>query len=119
MRTVIAGAAVLCLLAAQPASAAWTTSSQGPAGAKAATVTAPTGIVCTKSSGAVTWPAVAGVPTYDVWWSDKENGGGNFYGFFRVSSPSYTVTGGTPLRVKVRSVAGNWTSVQSPEQICS
>ncbi|MGW6448638.1 hypothetical protein [Lentzea sp. NPDC055074] len=119
MRTVIAGAAVLCLLAAQPASAAWTTGGQGSAGARAATVTAPSGIVCTKSSGAVTWQAVPGVPAYDLVWSDKSNGEGNFSGPLRVSSTSHTITGGTVLRVKVRSVAGNWTSVQSPEQFCS
>ncbi|SDO15361.1 hypothetical protein [Lentzea jiangxiensis] len=101
MRGVIAAAAVLCLLAAQPASAAWTTGGQGAAGAKAATVAAP------------------GVPAYDVWWSDKDNGEGNFKGSFRVSSPPCTVTGGPPLRVKVQSVAGTWRSVQVSEQVCS
>ncbi|MFD9704154.1 hypothetical protein [Lentzea sp. NPDC059081] len=119
MRTVIAGAAVLCLLAAQPASAAWTTSGQGSAGAKAAAVTVPTGLACSRSTGAVTWQAVQGATGYDVWWSDKDNnGGGNFTGPIRVTSPSYTVTNGTPLRAKVRSVAGTWQSAQSPDANC-
>ncbi|SES25572.1 hypothetical protein [Lentzea albida] len=118
MKRPVLAAAVLCVLAAQPASAAWQTSAPGTAKAKAAAVTAPTGITCATSTGVVTWQAVGGVPNYDLRWSDKGNGDGNFTTPVRVSSTSYTVTGGTPLRVRVRAVAGSWTSSYT-EQNCS
>ncbi|MEV6242286.1 hypothetical protein [Lentzea sp. NPDC051838] len=120
MRVAIAGAAVLCLVAVQPASAAWQTSNQGNAAAKAVTASVPGGLTCVKSTGVISWTAVAGVPEYEVYWSDKDQGGqGTFTVVTGVTTTSYTVTGKVPLRAKIRSVAGPWTSTQSAEKICS
>lgn len=112
MKPPVVAAAALCLLAlaAQPASAAWETSKNGVATAKAGTLADVTSVVCT-ANGAISWAAVTGASGYDVWWSTN-NGANNFNGPFRVTAgTSYKVETTGMTRVRVQAVAGtNWSS---------
>ena len=113
MRTVIAGAAVLCLLAAQPASAAWTTGGQGVAGTKAGRLAAPTPTCANRT---VQWPAVGGSATYAVHFAN-----GNTY----QPTPDVVTSGTTAqapgrVNVLVKAVVGSWSiSAESAGKICS
>ncbi|HEX7309445.1 hypothetical protein [Lentzea sp.] len=107
MRGVIAGAAVLCLLAAQPAVAAWTTSGQGSAGAKGGTLQPVVITSCAKGTGnstSVTWNALQGATSYTVSW---QQGNGDFNKSASTTSTAYSV----PLsidRVRVQASVGTW-----------
>ncbi|SFR19804.1 hypothetical protein SAMN04488564_10524 [Lentzea waywayandensis] len=114
-RPVIAATAVLCLLAAQPASAAWETSRTGVARAKAGTVEALVITSCLKGNPTVVkWDAVPGAAMYTVLW---QQGGGAFNKEASTAALTYNV----PLaidRVRVQATVGNWST--SPTQLnCS
>ncbi|USX51982.1 hypothetical protein [Lentzea sp. HUAS12] len=110
MKRPLVAAAVLCVLAAQPASAAWQTSAPGTAKAKAATVGEPTGVSCSRATRVIKWTGDA--PGYEVAWSDKANGNGakDFTEWVAVTASPYTVSGGVVARARVRAVAGTWSS---------
>ncbi|KOV82040.1 hypothetical protein ADL03_26170 [Nocardia sp. NRRL S-836] len=105
-------AAVLCLAVAvaQPASAAWQTSSAGPAGAKGGLLADVTGVACTATT--ISWTAVIGATGYNVSWSDNAgNGNSNFTTPVRVTGTSYAVSGGGVKRARVQALAGTtWAS---------
>ena len=110
MRAVLAGTAVLCLLAAQPAAAAWQTSAPGPAKAKGGTVVPLTITSCTKgASTAVTWQPVPGASTYTVLWQE----GGGVGSPWNRSATTPEVTFSVPEsinRVRVQAAVGSWTT---------
>jgi hypothetical protein len=108
-RPVIAGAAVLCLLAAQPASAAWQTSSPGTAKARAGTVQPLVITSCVKgASTVVKWEAVPGASMYTVLWQ-QGHGGGPYGNTGTTSALTYTVPGSLN-RVRVEATVGSWST---------
>ncbi|WP_439660551.1 hypothetical protein ACSHWB_02975 [Lentzea sp. HUAS TT2] len=110
MKRPVIAAAVLCLLAAQPASAAWQTSSAGTAKAKAGTISVPTGLACSPTTRVISW--TGNMPGYEVSWSAKSNGNGakDFSDWVAVAASPYTVPSGPVLRARVRAAAGTWIS---------
>jgi len=107
MRTAIAAGAVLCLLAAQPASAAWTTSGQGSAGARAGTLQPVVVTSCVRGATTlVNWNALPGATSYTVSW---QQGNGDFNKSGTTSLLTYGVPGPVD-RVRVQAVAGSWTT---------
>lgn len=110
MKRPVIAAAVLCLLVAQPASAAWQTSTTGAAQAKAGTVEALVITSCVKGNPTtVTWNAVPGATAYTVSWQQGGGVGGAFNKEFSTAALTYDV----PLaidRVRVRATVGTWTT---------
>ncbi|MDX8047770.1 hypothetical protein SK571_00110 [Lentzea sp. BCCO 10_0798] len=108
MKRPVIAAAVLCLLAAQPASAAWQTSKAGTAQARAGTVQALVITSCVKGNPTVVkWDAVPGATMYTVLW--QQGGGGPFNKEFSTAALTYNV----PLaidRVQVRATVGSWST---------
>ncbi|MFD5829241.1 hypothetical protein, partial [Lentzea sp. NPDC060358] len=95
-----------------PAAAAWSTSGQGSAGAKAGVLANVSGIACS-AAGVISWTAVAGATEYDVWWSANN---GNFTGPIRVKSGTSYATGNAGVkRTQVQALAGTtWSSAVVP-----
>lgn len=118
MRAVIAGTAVLCLLAAQPASAAWQTTKSGTGSAKAGAVQALVITSCAKGSTTVVqWEPVPGASMYTVLW---QQGGGENSPYNRsatTQAQTYSV-GESINRVRVQATVGSWTTSYT-EKICS
>ncbi|MEV6715741.1 hypothetical protein AB0M48_27295 [Lentzea sp. NPDC051208] len=109
MKRPVIAAAVLCLLAAQPASAAWQTSKTGTAQAKAGTVEPLVITSCAKAGNSTTvkWEAVPGAGLYTVMW--QQGGGGSFNKEFSTTALTYNV----PLaidRVRVQAAVGSWST---------
>ncbi|MEU0883469.1 hypothetical protein ABZ345_33090 [Lentzea sp. NPDC005914] len=115
MRAVIVGTAVLCLIAAQPASAAWTTSRQGNAPAKAGQLGAVTPITCTGTT--VRWTAAGGPVTYSVYFA---NGNNNYPPNPDVVTAGTTATAPGKVNVLVKAVVGSWSvQAESAGKICN
>ncbi|MFD4673210.1 hypothetical protein ACFWNN_26045 [Lentzea sp. NPDC058450] len=108
MRRLLLAVAVLCLLAAQPASAAWQTSAPGTAKARAGTVAPVVVISCLKGLvTVVTWQPVSGASLYTVLW---QNGNGANADFNR-SATTGLLTHIVPAsidRVRVQATVGSW-----------
>jgi hypothetical protein len=112
MRAVIAGAAVLCLLAAQPASAAWQTSTNGSARAKAGTVVPLTISSCVKAgqnSTSVSWQSVPGATMYTVLWQQGNGANASWTNSDTTSALTYSVPESIG-RVRVQATVGSWTT---------
>ncbi|MDX8035545.1 hypothetical protein SK803_35515 [Lentzea sp. BCCO 10_0856] len=107
-RPVIAGAAVLCLLAAQPASAAWQTSAPGTAKAKAGTVQALVITSCVQGTPtAVRWEAVPGASMYTVLWQQGNGANAPYANSGTTSALTYSVPDSIS-RVRVQATVGTW-----------
>lgn len=114
MRAVIVGAAVLCLLAASPASAAWTTSRQGNAPAKAGQLVPIGPVTCTGTT--VRWTAAGGPVTYSVYFAT----GNNYPNTPDVVTTGTTATAPGKVNVLVKAVVGSWSvQAESAGKICS
>lgn len=105
-RTVVA-AAVLCLLVAQPASAAWVTSAPGTAKAQGGTISALVITSCVKGTPSVVkWQAVPGASLYTVMWQQGSGG-------FNKTGTTSSLTFDVPLeidRVRVQATVGSWST---------
>ena len=118
MRAVIVGAAVLCLVAVQPASAAWTTSKQGGAAAKAGTVQPLVITSCAKGGTTVVkWDAVPGATLYTVMWQQGGGTGAPFSQSATTNALTYSVADSLN-RVRVQATVGSWTT-SFTEKICN
>lgn len=110
MKPPVVAAAALCLLAlvAQPASAAWETSKNGVATAKAGTVQPLVITSCVKGSTTVVkWEAVPGATMYTVLWQQGNGSNADFKNSATTSSLTYGVT--APIdRVRVQATVGSW-----------
>lgn len=107
MRAVLAGTAVLCLCLAQPASAAWTTSRQGTANAKAGTVTQLVITSCVPGKPtAVSWQRVPGASEYVLTWQ-KGGGQSQFNQTATTSALTYNVPESIGV-VRVQATIGSW-----------
>jgi hypothetical protein len=107
-RPVLAGAAVLCLLAAQPASAAWQTSTPGTAKAKAGTVQALVITSCVKGTPSVVkWEAVPGASMYTVLWQQGNGANAPYVNKDTASGLTYNVPDSV-ARVRVQATVGSW-----------
>jgi hypothetical protein len=112
MRVVITGAAVLCLIAAQPATAAWRTVAPGPAGATAGQLATPAPITCTGRT--VEWRPAGGPVQYRVWF----NGGKN--PDVVTSGTKTTAPGSGQVSVRVEAFVGTWAvEASTSSKICS
>jgi hypothetical protein len=118
MRAVIAGAAVLCLVAAPAAQAAWQTSAPGTAKARAGTVQPLVINSCVQgASTVVSWEPVPGANMYTVLWQQGNGAGAPFSQSGTTSTLTYSVTGSLN-RVRVQATVGSWTTSYT-EKICS
>lgn len=112
MKVVIVGAAALCLLAAQPASAAWQTSQQGDGAAKAGQLGSPAPITCTGRT--VVWQPAGGPVQYRVWF----NGGKN--PDVITSGTTTAAPGSGSVSVRVEAFIGTWAvEASTTNKICS
>lgn len=111
MRLVVVGAVALCLVVAQPASAAWQTSRQGTASAKAGQLASPAPITCTGRT--VGWQPAGGPVQYRVWF----NGGKN--PDVVTSGTATTAPGSGSVSVRVEAFIGTWAvEAGTPDKIC-
>jgi hypothetical protein len=110
MRAVITAAAVLCL-AAQPASAAWQTSTSGSAKARAGTVVPLAISSCAKSanSTSVSWQSVPGATMYTVLWQQGNGANASWTNSDTTSALTYSVPESIG-RVRVQATVGSWTT---------
>ena len=114
MRDVIAGAAVLCLVAAPAAQAAWQTSAPGTGKAKAGQLVALTPITCTGTT--VRWTAVGGPATYSVYFAN----GNNYPATPDVVTGNTSATAPGKVNVLIKAAVGTWsTQAESAGKICS
>jgi hypothetical protein len=113
MRAVITGAAVLCLVAAPAAQAAWQTSAPGTGTAEALLLASPAPITCTGRT--VEWRAAGGPVQYRVWF----NGGRN--PDVTTSDTKTAAPGSGSVSVRVEAFAGTSWAVESSTagKICS
>ncbi|MFS8098353.1 hypothetical protein LFM09_14560 [Lentzea alba] len=117
-RPVIAGAAVLCLVAAPAAQAAWETSAPGQAKAKAGTVQPLVITSCAKgNTTVVNWEPVPGASMYTVLWQQGSGSGAEFKNSATTQALTYSVTDSLN-RVRVQAAVGSWTTSYT-EKICS
>lgn len=118
MRAVIAGAAVLCLVTAPAAEAAWQTSAPGLATAKAGTVQPLVITSCAKGTPTVVqWASVPGATMYTVLW--QQGNGANAPFSQSDTTPGLTYSVADSLnRVRVQATVGSWTTSYT-EKICS
>ncbi|GLY49739.1 hypothetical protein Lesp01_33950 [Lentzea sp. NBRC 102530] len=101
-------AAVLFLLAAQPASAAWQTSAPGTAKAKAGTVQPVVITSCAQGNPTVVkWDAVPGASMYTVLWQQGGGAGADFNRSATTTALTYNVPA-VRDRVRVQATVGNW-----------
>ncbi|MDX3655690.1 hypothetical protein PV646_00100 [Streptomyces sp. ID05-26A] len=110
MKRYVTAAAALCLLvvAAQPASAAWQTSKNGVATAKAGTVQPLVITSCVKGGTTVVkWEAVPGATMYTVLWQQGNGAGADFNRSATTSSLTYGVTASID-RIRVQATVGSW-----------
>lgn len=115
MKPSVTAAAALCLLAvaAQPASAAWSTSSQGSVGGKAGQLVAPAP-TCTGTT--VRWPAAGGPATYSVYFAN----GANYPNTPSVVTGDTTAQAPGRVNVLIKAVVGSWfVQAESAGKICS
>lgn len=112
MKAVVLGAAALCLVVAQPASAAWQTTAPGPARAKAGLLMSPAPFTCTGRT--VEWRPAGGPVQYRVWF----NGGKNPD---VVTSDTKTAAPGSgSVNVRVEAFVGTWAvEASTAGKICS
>lgn len=112
MRVVIAGAAVLCLFAAQPASAAWRTSAPGPAKARTGQLQSPAPVTCAVRK--VDWQPAGGPVQYRVWFNN-----GNKPDLVTAETTA-TAPGSGPVSVRVEAFVGSWAvETTTTNKICS
>lgn len=110
MKRPMIAAAVLCLLAAQPASAAWQTSKTGTAQAKAGTIEALVITSCVRGNPTVVkWDAVPGATMYTVLWQQGNGAGADFNRSATTSALTYNVPN-TIDRVRVQATVGSWST---------
>ncbi|MDT7785903.1 MAG: hypothetical protein QOF58_4322 [Pseudonocardiales bacterium] len=115
MRAVIAGAAVLCLVVAPAAHAAWQTSAPGTAKAKAGQLVALTPITCTGTT--VRWTAVGGPATYSVYFA---NGNNNYPATPDVVTGNTSATAPGKVNVLIKAAVGSWpVQAESAGKICN
>jgi len=108
MRAVIAGAAVLCLVAAPAAQAAWQTAAPGTAKAKAGTVQALVITSCAKGTPTVvSWDPVPGANLYTVLWQQGNGANAPFGETATTASLTYSVPSSIS-RVRVQATVGSW-----------
>ncbi|MCX2953101.1 hypothetical protein [Lentzea sp. NEAU-D7] len=111
MKRPVIAAAVLCLLAAQPASAAWQTSRTGTAQAKAGTVEPLVITSCVKAGNSTTvrWEAVPGASLYTVLWQQGNGSNADFRN--SATTPDLTYNVPAPIdRVRVQATVGSWST---------
>jgi hypothetical protein len=110
MSRVVVAAAVLCLLAAQPASAAWEARSPGTANAKAGTVQALVITSCVKGTPTVVkWEPVPGASMYTVLWQQGSGAGAPYGNSGTTSALTYSVPDSIN-RVRVQATVGSWST---------
>lgn len=107
----IAGAALLCLFAAQPATAAWRTSAPGPAQAGAGQLRSPAPVTC--AARQVDWRPAGGPVRYRVWFNHGKPD-------LVTSETTATAPGSGPVSVRVEAFVGAWAvEAMTTSKICS
>lgn len=110
MSRVVVATAVLCLLAAQPASAAWETNAPGTAKAKAGTVQPLVITSCAKGTPTVVkWEPVPGASMYTVLWQQGNGANAPYANSGTTSALTYSVADSIS-RVRVQATVGSWST---------